>query len=205
VSYVAYIGKAFWPARLAAFYPLPKSLSVGSTLLAILVLAVVSVLVMRAARRYPYLPVGWLWYLVTLVPVIGLIQVGRQAFADRYTYVPLIGLFVIVAWGIPDLLAGWPARRIPLAAAAGLTLLGYALTTRSQVQYWKYDTSLWTHALEVTTDNAVAHSNFARVLSLQGKYDEALAHRSLVLQLLPDNAGAQNDLANDLAHHGKND
>jgi Flp pilus assembly protein TadD len=203
VSYVTYIGKTFWPARLAAFYPLPKSLSGWSILGAILALAVVSMLVMRATRRFPYLPVGWLWYLVTLVPVIGLIQVGRQALADRFTYVPLIGLFVIVAWGIPDLLAGWPTRRIPLAAAAGFILMGYAIAARGQVQSWKDSTSLWTHALEVTTDNAVAHNNLARILFLQGNFDEAVAHYTEALRLIPDDADAHNNLANALAHHGR--
>ena len=202
VSYVVYIGKAVWPVRLANFYPLPKSLSGWSILGAILALAVVSVLVMRAARRYPYLPVGWLWYLVTLVPVIGLVQVGRQVMADRFTYVPLIGLFMMVAWGIPDLLAGWPTRRIPLAAAAGLILMVYAITARGQVEFWKDSTSLWTRALEVTTDNAVAHNNLGRILFLQGNFDEAVAHYTEALRLAPDDADTHNNLANALARHG---
>ena len=203
VSYLTYIGKMFWPVHLAAFYPFPKSLSEWSIFAAIVTLAGVSVLVMRATRRYPYLPVGWLWYLGTLVPVIGLVQAGGQAMADRFTYVPLIGLFLMVAWGVPDLLANWPARRIPLTAAAVLLLGACAITARGQVQYWKDSTSLWTHALDATTENAFAHRNFARFLLEQGRYDEAVAHYSRVLQLLPDNADEQNNLANDLVHHGR--
>lgn len=203
VSYLAYIGKMFWPVRLAAFYPLPQSVPGGSVFAAVLALAGVSVLVIRAMRRYPYLPAGWLWYLLTLLPVIGLVQVGRQAMADRYTYVPLIGLFVIVAWGIPDLLARWSARRIPLAAAAGLIMVGCAITARGQLQSWSNSTSLWTHALETTTENEVAESNLARVLFEQGRFDEAVIHFTKALRFMPDNAGAHNNLANDLAHHGR--
>ena len=112
VSYVVYVAKMIWPTRLAIFYPLPPAIPAWQPIAALLLLAGVSVAAIRLARRYPYLLVGWFWYVGTLVPVIGLIQVGRQALADRYTYVPFIGLFIIVAWGVPDLLARWPQRRL---------------------------------------------------------------------------------------------
>ena len=208
ISYVAYIGKMLWPARLAAFYSFPRglsgwSMSGWSVFGAILALAAVSILVMRAARRHPYLPMGWLWYVGTLVPAIGLVQVGGQAMADRFTYVPLIGLFLMIAWGSSDLLTRWPARRIPLAAAAGLILAACAVTASGQVQYWKNSTSLWTHALEAAAENAFIDNQLAGALLEQGRYDEAVALHSRALQLMPDDADEQNNFANDLTHHGK--
>jgi protein O-mannosyl-transferase len=203
VSYVAYIGKMFWPVRLAAFYPLPQTLRAGPAAAAALILAVVSLLVLRAARGYPYLSVGWLWYLVTLMPVIGLLQVGQQSMADRFTYVPLIGLFLIIAWGTDDLLARWPGRRIPLAATAALVLAGCAAASQAQIQYWKNSTALWAHDLEAAGENAVAHNNLARVLYEQGKFDEAVTHYTRALQIAPENADAHNNLANAFLHRGR--
>jgi protein O-mannosyl-transferase len=210
ISYITYIGKMLWPVRLAAFYPFPMALSgwtlsVWSVLAAALALIVVSVLVMRGARRYPYLPVGWLWYLGTLIPVIGLVQVGGQAMADRFTYVPLIGLFLMAAWGIPDLLARWEGRTIPLTLASGFLLVTCAITANGQLQYWRDSTSLWTHVLEVTNENAFVHKQLSQVLLQQGKYDEAIAHYSRALQLMPDDADEQNNMANDLLHHNRVD
>lgn len=203
LSYATYIGDMLWPVGLAAFYPLPKSLAGFAVFCSVLALAAGSVLTMRAARRHPYLAAGWLWYLGTLVPVIGLVQAGQQARADRFTYVPLIGLFWIVAWGIPDLLGRWPARRVQLAVAACLTLLGCAFTASAQVQYWRDSASLWTHAVEVTTDNAVAHNNLARALLEEGKFNEAVTQFTTALRIAPENADAHNNFANALTHHGR--
>src|SRR6202167_1037861 len=205
VSYVAYIGKMLWPARLAVLYPYAQSLPLWWLAGAFLGLMGISFAVIRAGPRHPYLSVGWFWYLGTLVPVIGLIQVGDQAMADRYTYVPLIGLFIIVAWGVPELLVRWPFRRIALAAAAGLVILACAIAARGQLQYWENSSTLWTRALAVTTGNNIAHNNLGVSLADQGKLDEAIAHYSEALRIKPDYADAHNNLGAALADQGKVD
>jgi protein O-mannosyl-transferase len=134
----------------------------------------VTVLAIRAGRSHGYFLAGWLWYVGTLVPVIGLVQVGDQSMADRYTYIPLIGLFVAIAWGAVELAARWQYGRIALPAAALLALLGCAAVARAQVGYWSDSTALWRRALEVTEGNYVAHKNLGGVLVKQGKTGEAI-------------------------------
>ena len=205
ISYLAYIGKMLWPAHLAVFYPYAQSQSGWWATAAFLGLVGISVAVIRAGPRRPYLLVGWFWYLGTLVPVIGLVQVGDQAMADRYTYVPLIGLFIVVAWGVPELLARWPLPRLALPAAAGLVILACAITAWGQVQYWEDSTTLWTHTLAVTTGNNIAHNNLGVSLADQGKLDEAIAHYCEALRIKPDYANAHNNLGVALADRGKTD
>jgi len=202
VSYTAYIGKMLWPANLSALYPLsrlPESWVLGSGL----ALMTVSIAVIREAHRHPYLPVGWLWYLGTLVPVIGLVQVGSQSMADRYTYVPHIGLFIIAAWGIPDLLARWSYGKILLPASAGIVIVACTIVARKQVHCWKDSMTLWQHALEVTADNDVAHNLLGEELAKQRRLEEAIAHYSEALRLNRDNAEAHNNLGLALADQGK--
>ncbi len=175
-SYLAYIGKAVWPARLAAFYPYPRSLSWWWAGTALLALVGASIGALRAAQRHPYVLVGWFWYLATLLPVIGLVQVGGQAMADRFTYVPLIGFFLIVSWGIPDLIARWPYRRIALQIGAALSILACAATARAQVEYWRDSLALWGHTVEVTTENDLAHTKLGDLLAKEGRRSEAIAH-----------------------------
>jgi tetratricopeptide (TPR) repeat protein len=146
-----------------------------------------------------------LWYLGTLVPVIGLIQVGYQAMADRYTYIPLIGLFIVVAWGVPDLLVRWPFRRIALPAAAGLVILACVIAARGQLRYWENSTTLFTHDLAVTTGNNIVHNNLGIVLADQGKLDEAIAHFSEALRIDPNYAEAHYNLGLALVGQGKLD
>lgn len=203
VSYVLYIGKMLWPARLAAFYPYPDVLSAGMVLGALVILAGISALVARGARKYPYLPVGWLWYLGTLVPVIGLIQVGNQAMADRYTYVPLIGLFIIVAWGAHDLLSRWNARQILLPIVATIALASCAIVARAQVRHWKNSSALWMHALRVTDDNHLAHNNLGLALMDEGKIDEAISQYNEALRIRPNYATARINLGAALSKQGK--
>jgi len=203
VAYVAYIGQMLWPARLAAIYPYPASLGGWAVAGAAVGLVAITVLVWRAARRHPYLPVGWLWYLGLLVPVIGLVQVGSQPMADRYTYLPLIGLFVIVAWGIPDLVARRPHRDVGLRAAAGLVLLGCAVTARGQVQHWRGSIPLWEHAVAATAGNYRAHHNLGHALAREGMIGEAVAHYAEALRLKPDYAEAHNNLGSALADQGR--
>jgi protein O-mannosyl-transferase len=175
-SYVAYIGKMVWPSRLAPFYPYPRSLSWWLAGAALLALAGASFAALRMGRRHPYVFVGWFWYLTTLLPVIGLVQAGGQSMADRFTYVPLIGLFLIVSWGIPDLLARWPHRHIALQTAATVAILACAATARAQVQHWKDSLALWEHTAEVTTENDLAHAKLGALLAKAGRTSEAIAH-----------------------------
>jgi len=159
LSCVSYLGKMIWPVHLAIFYPFLKdSLSWGQVAAAALALLAISLLVLKGARKYPYLPVGWFWYLGTLVPVIGLVQVGSQSMADRYTYVPLIGIFIILAWGLSDLTAKWRGRELWLGAAAGLGLVTLMTLTWYQLGYWRNAKSLFEHAVEVTENNFMAYS-----------------------------------------------
>ena len=194
VAYVAYISKMLWPTKLAAVYPYPDTLAGWQVFGSLLVLIVVSSLVISQLQRRPYLTVGWLWYLGMLVPVIGLVQVGSQAMADRYTYVPLIGLFLMAAWGIPDLLARWPYRRIALPVAAAIAISACTITARAQVQRWESDATLWRNALQVTTGNYMAHHNLGTQLAREGKLDEAVREYVEAIRIKPDYADAYTNL-----------
>jgi tetratricopeptide (TPR) repeat protein len=172
----------FWPAKLAVFYPYTSDrLLWEKILIAFLLLAGVTVVAFVLRKRFPYFITGWLWYLVMLLPVIGVIQVGAQARADRYTYLPHIGLYLVVTWGIVDLTARWRYRRQVLAALAGIAVV--TLTWRAWVQttYWRNSESLWTHALAVTSNNATAHNNLGLVFQQRGHLDDAIAqyHRAV--------------------------
>lgn len=178
VSSVTYIGKMFWPSGLAIFYPYPQGLT-WQPFAAAVVLIVITVATIRAGRSRPWLPVGWFWYAVTLVPVSGIVQVGLQARADRYTYVPLIGLFIIVAWGAPEIL-----RR--LAPGAGVAvLLALGVTTWIQVGYWRDGVSLFSHAIEVTTDNVLAQFNLSDAYSARGDREREMFHLREAVRIDP--------------------
>ena len=203
VFYLSYIGKMIWPHPLAVFYPHPGRLPMGQVVGAGLFLVGVSVLVVRLARKYPYLVVGWLWYLGTLVPVIGLVQVGGHGLADRYTYVPLIGLFMMMAWGVPEVLAGGRYRKAVLALSAGLLLSIFMVVTRLQIQQWHDSITLFTHTLRVTPGNSLIHTNLGLVLAEQGKIQEAIAHYTEALRIDPKDVHAHNNLGNALAGQGR--
>lgn len=203
VACATYLAKTLWPANLAVFYPHPgNTLSPWLVAISTLVLAGISVLVYLARGR-PYLTVGWLWYLVTLAPVIGLVQVGMQSMADRYTYVPLIGIFLMVAWGVPDLAARHGARWVPLVAVGAMgALMGCA---RLQVSYWRDGTTLFAHALRATSRNPVAENCLGNALLRRGRDAEAAEHWSQALRIAPDYADARSNLAGILIKQGRLD
>ena len=203
VSYVSYIGKMIWPRGLAVFYPHPQnSLPIWQVVLAGLLLLILSTLVVRLAARYKYGLVGWLWYLGTLVPVIGLVQVGEQARADRYTYVPLIGLYIIIAWGLADLGKKSRRRRTLLTVSVTSLLMVLALCSWQQTRLWRNSISLFEHTLKVTTNNYVAHYTLGNALALQGNLAGAIAQYKKALRIRPNYAEAHNNLGNALALQG---
>jgi Flp pilus assembly protein TadD len=196
VSTIAYLANAFWPSRLSVFYPHPGDHlpSWEAAVCGALVVAL-SVLAIYAARSAPYLTFGWFWYVVTLLPVIGLIQVGTQGMADRYTYVPLVGIFVALSWGIPSLVervtsrsrgARVGRRRHAVLCLAGCaTAMALGVGAHKQAAYWRDSITLFEHAQRVTADNAVVHSNLGRALFDRGELDRALAHGRAVIRLDP--------------------
>jgi protein O-mannosyl-transferase len=208
LSYVSYIFKMLWPAGLSTFYPYLLSFPVWWAFAAIVGLAGITVMVLYQAPQRPYLLVGWLWYLGTLLPVIGLIQVGGQRMADRYTYIPLIGLFMIVAWGIPDLLRITSLRMTTpvtsvVTVAAACVVLVCAMTARAQVRYWKTGETLWKHALTVNNNDARAHNNLGLALAAQGKRVEAITHYREAIRIDPESAEYHFDLGNALREQGR--
>jgi Flp pilus assembly protein TadD len=203
VAYVAYLGKAIWPLKLAAYYPYPDSRSAGVVLGCGLLLAGASVAAALSIRRRPYIFVGWFWYMGTLVPAIGIVQVGTQAMADRYTYVPLVGIFMILAWGVPDLLRERPWSKVPIAVGACAALLGCAVAARLQVGYWESSMALWRHALAVTRDNYAAHTYYGNALSARGDLQGAIAEYSEAIRIRPSYPEAHNNLGPALAQTGR--
>ncbi len=185
-SWAAYAARMFWPARLAAFYPHPgRSLKWTAAAAAALILAAVTAAALARARKNPYFLVGWLWYAGTLVPVIGLVQVGGQAMADRYTYIPLVGLFLAVLWHAPVLLRRRPRLGPALAVLALLAVGALAVRSRLYLAVWRDDVSLFTHALEVTEDNWFSRNNLAGALSKAGRAAEAGRHFRRAMELNP--------------------
>jgi tetratricopeptide (TPR) repeat protein len=204
VSYVTYIGQMVWPANLIPFYPHPEhDWSLWQGVAAGVVLAALTLLAWRYRRPAPYGLVGWLWYLGTLVPVIGLVQVGMQARADRYTYLPLIGLFIILAWGLPELLARWHAPKAVSPWLAAGVLTACAACTWQQTRYWQSSLTLWRHAADVTPGNKVAHNNLGVSLLKKGETDRAVSAFERVLQIDPRYDIAALNLSTALRRRGK--
>ena len=204
VSYVSYMVKMIWPQNLAVFYPHPgQSLPMWQAAAAGLLLLLLSIAVIRAGRRQPYLPVGWFWYLGTLVPVIGLVQVGAQAMADRYTYVPLIGLFIMAAWGVPELLAKYRFQRTVLATLATILLVTLTVVSKRQMRHWQNSLTLFQQAVEVTADNYVAHDSLGNALAQQGMLDQAIVHYRESLRIKPNLVNTHNNLGVALLQQGE--
>ncbi len=202
VSFALYLGKTAWPANLAVFYPFPPPWPVVIVCGAGVLLLGISVVVLLQGRNRPYLPVGWLWYIIALLPVIGLVQVGGQASADRYTYIPLIGIFLLAAWVAGQYALSCRARVVPVASLCALLLGLCAWTTHRQAGYWRSSQALFTHALETTRGNAVAHHCLGGALWKQGNLDAAAAEFRQALGIRPDHQDARLALALVLGEQG---
>lgn len=203
VSYVTYIEKTFWPHDLAVFYPLPSSIPLWQTTSSLLVLLLLSIAVICAWRRHPYLAVGWCWFLVTLAPVIGLIQVGGQSMADRYSYIPLIGLFIMVAWGVPELTKGLQHQQGILALLACVVIIVSAALTWQQLGYWRDSITLYRHTLKITTNNYGMHTNLGLALAGKGELAAATQEYQEAIRINPNDAKAHYALGIALANMGK--
>ena len=204
ISYLAYIEKMVWPAHLAVFYPHQRyGVPVSDAVFAGIVLVGVSIWIICLARNRKYLFVGWFWYLGTLVPVIGLIQVGSFSMADRYMYIPMVGLLIIVAWAVKDFIANRPRRRIVAAVLAAVILLSVVLLTRIQVRYWQNSLTLFEHALKVTKNDAIAEKQYGRALLEAGRLDEARLHFNNALRINPGYSDARNNLGQVFLKEGK--
>jgi len=200
VSSVVYIGKLFWPAGLAVFYPYPADSEVWQALLALVVVAGISAAVLRCVSAYPYLAVGWFWYVVTLMPVLGIVQVGGQARADRYMYVPMIGLTIMLAWGAADVLRHWPRLKPATIAAAAVACLSFAVVTWRQTQYWRDSESLFQHAVDVTERNDVAQHQLGNaLLEVPGRLPDAINHLQAALRINANSAATHTDLGSALS------
>ena len=215
-AYVGYVGKMLWPAKLSVFYPHPGNTPIAHVLAAVLLLAAVTALAIRSARSRPYLIMGWFWYLIVLAPMIGFVQVGRQAMADRYTYVPLIGLFIMIAWGMEERMGEWgrgrlgergkgrmvdPGPRVrPFAHSPILRLpalfviLACAAGTWRQAGYWHDSIKLWTHTLAVTTNNSNAHNNLGLAFNKLDRPDAAMEEFQAAVLIDPQYSEAHDNL-----------
>jgi len=206
ISYVKYIGKMIWPSRLAILYPYPsQNISILCAVISAALLLAVTILILRFAANHRYLVTGWFWYLGMLLPVIGLIQVGNQAMADRYTYLPSIGLFIMVAWGTAGLVDKTYLRNIAAAISAGLVLAAMMICTRTQVTHWQNSCTLFKHTLSVTEKNFVIHNAYGNALVNNGRLDEAISQYRLALKSKCEYVEAYNNLGAALAKQGKLD
>lgn len=190
LSYGLYLRKSIWPRDLALFYPHPgDSLNWWKVAFSGLVLIVITLLVV-IGRRHRYLPVGWFWFLGTLVPMLGIVQVGLQAMADRYAYVSFLGLFIMVCWGVADIGEHFHLSPAVLPAVSVAALIVLAVLARQQINYWQTEVELWTHTLQVTTGNWLAESSLGIALAIDGEVEEAVPHFRKTLALQPSDANA---------------
>ncbi len=210
VACSSYLGKTVWPADLAVFYPHPALLlhpgafpSWGAGVTAALAVVGVTVAVISAVDRRPYLAVGWLWYLIALLPVVGIVQVGSQAMADRYSYLPLVGIYMMLAWGARDVSVRRPRARPVLVGAAALALVGCVTATWVQIATWRNSFTLYEHAIRVTTGNYFAHANLGILLRNAGRLDEAADQLEKALHIKPDDARAHTNLGTVLEKQGR--
>lgn len=203
VSYLEYLKKTLWPEGMSVFYPHPgNDLTILKEMLCGMALLGISAISIRLLKKAPYLAFGWFWYLGTMVPVIQIIQTGRHAMADRYAYIPLIGIFIIVAWGLPELLKKWHLKKMVLLILAGIYIPTLIVITWNQVSHWKTSITLFKHAIRVTDtehpDFALTHINLGNALLAEQKTLEAISHYKMAIKLKPGSAISHYNLANAL-------
>ena len=204
LSYARYFLQVFWPGHLAVYYPFPATFSVWSVAGAALLLVGISATAFWLAQRWPYVVVGWLWYLVSLLPVIGLLQLADYSHADRYTYVPLIGLFVGLVWGAGELVSHWRGLAPAWAAAAVAVVIVLCMAlTQQQLGHWEDSEALFRHALQVTENNYIAHGGLGTALGKRGQIDGAISHFQEALRLKPDFTDVHYNLGNALSRKGQ--
>ncbi|HEX3623914.1 MAG TPA: tetratricopeptide repeat protein [Verrucomicrobiae bacterium] len=202
MAYVRYLSKMFVPTNLALIYPYPHSWPLPGVIAAGTVLLALTIVFVLQAKRFPYLTVGWFWFLGTLVPVIGLVQVGVQSMADRYTYLPSIGIFILVTWAISDLVASSQRKFETCAIAGGCALIACLVLTSIQLRYWRDDILLFSHTVAVTTDNYAAYDCLGKSWQQRGNVDRANKCYEAAVQLEPDFPLAQFDLGMNLVALG---
>ncbi|HEY6071367.1 MAG TPA: tetratricopeptide repeat protein [Chthoniobacterales bacterium] len=189
-SIVVYLRQLFWPVDLAVFYPYPRT---AQNILVIAgeaaLIVAITFVALFSRRRYPYFFVGWFWYVIALIPVLGLIQVGLQAHADRYNYLPQIGLLIALTWGLADLSYQWWQRNVLLPAASSAAIIALAAVAIRQTTYWHDSVSLWSHTVAATKDNDTAELNLAEALLQRGRLAEAITHSQAAIRINPENAG----------------
>jgi tetratricopeptide (TPR) repeat protein len=211
ITYLAYLQKMFWPSKLSSFYPYPENaLSVTQGIFCGMVLVGITFISIKLIRKAPYFAVGWFWYLGTLVPVIGIfVQAGEQAMADRYAYVPLIGIFIIVAWGLPELMAKWHHKKKVLSISAGILIPTLMVMTWTQVGHWKNSITIFKHDIKVTDKKypnfAVVHNNLGIALVAEGNNEEAISHYKMAIKIKPYLTTAHYNLGIALVAKGNNE
>jgi tetratricopeptide (TPR) repeat protein len=203
VSYVTYVWQMIWPLGLGVFYPHPKNLlPPWEVVFAIVALIAVTATAFIARKKHPYIAVGWFWYLLMLFPAIGVVQINLQGHADRYTYLPQIGLYVLAAWGVAEVSITWRWRREVLSFGAALVIGALAFAAWRQTTYWRDSESLWAHTIAVTSNNDFAHASIADLFLRQGRIYESIVHSREALRIRPDNSDAHNNLALALLYRG---
>jgi tetratricopeptide (TPR) repeat protein len=205
VGYLRYTEKLFWPSQLSVIYPLHLPLPALDVALAVLFLAAISALAILLWKGRPYWLVGWLWFLGVLAPMIGLVQVGGQSMADRFSYIPSIGIFIIVCWTIDDLTRPWQGRAVPLALLAAVALAACARQCRAQVGYWQNSGTLFRHALAIDPDNSIAHTTYGLYLCQLGQLQQARLECQRAVEIMPSNVIGYIKLCNVLELEGKTD
>jgi len=205
VSYIKYMAKMVLPHNLTAVYPYPASIPLWQIVGSCLLMVLLTFLIIKQSAKHPYLTIGWLWFLGTLIPVIGIIKIGSHAMADRYTYMTFVGLYIIIAWGIPEIFNYFGFKKIVLGLSAAVAIVVLMLAAKNQTATWQNSIRLFTHAIEVNDDNYLAHRNLGLAFAYQGELNPAMSHFLKAVKINPKSARSYNDIGTCLMVTGKFD